>query len=164
MYINKAFIYGNLTKDPELKALPSGVPVASFSVATNRTWKDKNGAKQESVDFHNVVAFQKPAELIHQYLRKGSGIYVEGRIQNRSWDDKTTGEKKYRTEIVVENFQFGPKAGGGSGEYTPSGASGAAAPAHTSKPSAKASAQPQPAQLDTIEYPDEDINPDDIPF
>ena len=113
MYINKALIYGNITRDPEMKALPSGISVTSFGVATNRTWKDKNGVKQESVNFHNVVAFGKQAELIHQYLKKGSGIFVEGRIQTRSWDDKE-GKKQYRTEIVVENFQFGPKSGGAS--------------------------------------------------
>lgn len=162
MYINKAFIYGNLTKDPELKALPSGVPVASFGVATNRTWKDKNGAKQESVDFHNVVAFQKPAELIHQYLRKGSPIFIEGRIQNRSWDDKATGEKKYRTEIVVENFQFGPKPGAG-GESPQGEARSTGTPAPQAKPKPGA-AQPKAPELATIDYPDEDINLEDIPF
>lgn len=158
MYINKAFIFGNLTRDPEKKALPSGIAVVSFSVATNRVYKDKNGAKQESVDYHNVVAFNRQAEIIAQYLRKGSSVYIEGRIQTRSWDDKE-GKKQYRTEIITENMQFGPKSGGtGGGEYSPS-ASTSAAPVGKPKPS------PQPApELDTIEYPDEDINPDDIPF
>ena len=106
------------------------------------------------MNFHNVVAFGKQAELIHQYLKKGSGIFVEGRIQTRSWDDKE-GKKQYRTEIVVENFQFGPKSGGASSEY-----SGGASAGAKGKPAAT-----QPAQeLDTIEYPEEDINPDDIPF
>lgn len=155
MYINKAMIYGNLTRDPEMKALPSGISVISFSVATNRTWKDKNGAKQESVEYHNVVAFGKQAELINQYVRKGQPIFLEGRIQTRSWDDKD-GSKRYRTEIVVENFQFGPK--GGSGEYSGGGAS---SPAKSASAPAK---QPAPDALDTIEYPEEDINPDDIPF
>ena len=155
MYINKALVYGNLTRDPEMKALPSGVSVTSFSIATNRTWKDKNGVKQESVDYHNVVAFSKPAELIHQYCKKGSPLFVEGRIQTRSWDDKTSGEKKYRTEIVVENFQFGPKAGVGGGEYSGGGAGGA---------KGKSPAEAPKQELDTIEYPEEDINPDDIPF
>ena len=157
MYINKALIYGNLTRDPEMKALPSGISVSSFGVATNRTWKDKNGVKQESVDFHNVVAFAKQAELIHQYLKKGSPIFVEGRIQTRSWDDKE-GKKQYRTEIVIENFQFGPKAGGASSDYSGGGASAPAASASKAK-----SAAPTP-ELDTIEYPEEDINPEDIPF
>ena len=160
MYINKAMIYGNLTRDPEMKALPSGVSVTSFSVATNRTWKDKSGVKQESADYHNIVAFDKPAELIHQYLKKGSPIYLEGRIQTRSWDDKD-GTKKYRTEIVLESFQFGPKGSGtGSGEYA-SAAAPVASHASASKPAAKA---PASEPMDTIEYPEEDINPDDIPF
>ena len=162
MYINKAMIYGNLTRDPEVRALPNGTQVASFSVATNRTYKDKNGAKQEQVDYHNVVTFARQAEVVAQYLRKGSSVYVEGRIQTRSWDDKD-GTKKYRTEIVAEAFQFGPKASGGAagGDYKPSQAS---APASSAKSGAKSQSEPQPAELDTIEYPDEDINPDDIPF
>ncbi len=149
MYLNKAFLYGNLTRDPELKSLPSGTKVVNFSIATNRTWKDKNGAKQESVTYHNVVAFSKQAELIAQYLRKGSGIFVEGRIDNRSWDDKD-GVKKYRSEVVIENFQFGPSGGGGQRS---SGAS-----AGDKEPKAKM------PEMDTIEYPTEEINPDDIPF
>lgn len=155
-------IYGNLTRDPELKALPSGASVTSFSVATNRTWKDKTGAKQEAVDYHNVVAYDKPAELIHQYLKKGQPIYVEGRINTRSWDDKD-GTKKYRTEIVLESFQFGPKsAGGGSGDYASGGAG--SAPSASRAPATKPAAKPASEPMDTIEYPEEDINPDDIPF
>lgn len=114
MYINKATILGNLTRDPEMKALPSGTSVVNFSVATNRVWKDKNGAKQESVEYHNCVAFGKTAELIAQYMFKGSQIYIEGRLQTQSWEDKKSGEKKYRTEIVVDQMQFGnnkPKDG-----------------------------------------------------
>jgi len=148
MYLNKAFLYGNLTRDPELKSLPSGTKVVNFSIATNRTWKDKNGVKQESVTYHNVVAFSKQAELISQYLKKGSGIFLEGRIDNRSWDDKD-GVKKYRSEIVVENFQFGPSGGG----QRSSGAS-----TGEKEPKAKM------PEMDTIEYPTEEINPDDIPF
>ncbi|MEK7118882.1 MAG: single-stranded DNA-binding protein [Patescibacteria group bacterium] len=161
MYINKAFIYGNLTRDPEMKALPSGVSVTSFGVATNRTWKDKNGVKQESVNFHNVVAFGKPAELVHQYLKKGSPIFIDGRIQTRSWDDKE-GKKQYRTEIVVENFQFGPKSGGLSAQ---AGASSAqTAGVNGSATTAKGKVSPREEELQTIEYPEEDINPEDIPF
>ena len=165
MYINKAMIYGNLTRDPEVRALPNGTQVASFSVATNRTYKDKNGVKQEQVDYHNVVAFARQAEVIAQYFRKGSAVYVEGRIQTRSWDDKD-GTKKYRTEIVLESFEFGPKpgasAGGAGGDYADKGAS--APTTGKAVPAAKSKNEPQPAELDTIEYPDEDINPDDIPF
>src|ERR1700677_2282964 len=105
MYLNKAIIYGNLTRDPELRSLPSGIQVASFSLATNRVWKDKNGAKQESSDFHNIVVFGRQAETVSQYLKKGSAALVEGRIQTRSWDAQD-GQKKYRTEIVAERVQF----------------------------------------------------------
>lgn len=149
MYLNKAIIIGNLTRDPEIKALPSGVKVASFSVATNRVWKDKNGVKQENVDFHNVVVFGRQAEIVGQYMKKGSSILVEGRMQTRSWDD-AAGVKKYRTEVIADRIQFGPRpAGGGNG-------GGYEAPAGGGDDHKKA--------IDTIEYPEEEINPEDIPF
>src|ERR1700752_1797697 len=122
MYINKAIIYGNLTRDPELKSLPSGLQVASFALATNRVWKDKNGARQESTDYHNVVVFGRQAETVAQYMKKGSSILVEGRMQTRSWDDKASGEKKYRTEIVADRTQFGPRGGAASGGMATSSA------------------------------------------
>jgi len=150
MYLNKVTLYGNLTRDPELRALPSGGQVATFGVATNRSFKDKNGEKQEQTEFHNVVAFGRTAEVIGQYFSKGRPIYVEGRIQTRSWDDKATGEKKYRTEIVLENFQFGADGGKGG-----AGASAGNSTSHE---------QPAPKDADEIKYPDEDINPEDIPF
>lgn len=109
MYINKAIIYGNLTRDPELRAMPSGMNVANFSIATNRVFKDKDGKKQEQTDFHNVVVFGRQADTVSQYLKKGSGVFIEGHMQTRSWDDKKTGEKKYRTEVVAERVQFGPR-------------------------------------------------------
>lgn len=154
MYLNKAIIIGNLTRDPELKSLPSGIKVASFSVATNRTWKDQTGAKKEAVEYHNVVAFGKQAELIAQYCKKGNSIYVEGRMQTRSWDAQD-GSKKYRSEIIIENFQFGPKGsgmGGGDSSYSQSGAA------------ASKSAKKEEDSLESIEYPEEDINAEDIPF
>lgn len=110
MYLNKAILYGNLTKNPELKQLPSGSAVVNFSIATNRTYKDKNGQKVENVDYHNVVAFGRTAEVIQQYMTKGSAIFIEGRIQTRSYDAKD-GTKRYVTEIVTENMQFGPSRG-----------------------------------------------------
>ncbi len=156
MYLNKAIILGNLTRDPELKSLPSGIKVATISMATNRSWKDAQGQKKENVEYHNVVAFAKQAEVIAQWCKKGSSLYVEGRIQTRSWD-ATDGTKKYRTEIVLETFQFGPKVGGApaTGNFNPSAPrmSDAEAPQGDSK-----------ADLDTIEYPDEEINLEDIPF
>ena len=150
MYINKAIIYGNLTRDPELKSLPSGIQVASFSVATNRVWKNKEGMKQESVDYHNVVVFGRQAETAAQYLKKGSGVFVEGRMQTRSWD-ATDGTKKYRTEIVADRVQFGPKTGG-SGNYSKGGEDQVA-------PKGK-----QEDEGGAIDYPEEEINPEDIPF
>lgn len=149
MYLNKAILYGNLTRDPELKALPSGGQVANFGIATNRTYKDKNGAKQEATEFHNVVAFGRTAEVIAQYMKKGRPIFIEGRIQTRSWDDKESGKKNYRTEIVVDNFQFG--ADGGKGGGAPSANRGT-------------DEQPAPKDDEAIKYPDEEINPEDIPF
>jgi len=107
MYINKAILIGNITKDIEVKALQNGTKVASFSIATNRNYKDAQGKKQESVEYHNIVSFGKQAEVIAQYCGKGDSIYVEGRITTRSWDKD--GVKMYRTEITLENFQFGNK-------------------------------------------------------
>jgi single-strand DNA-binding protein len=149
MYLNKALIIGNLTRDPELKAIPSGIKVCSFSVATNRVWKDKNGARQESADYHNVVVFGRQAETVAQYMKKGSQVMVEGRMQTRSWDDAGTGTKKYRTEIIADRVQFGSTGGGSS--------------APRSDSPSKAPAQDDD-ELDTIEYPDEQINAEDIPF
>ena len=141
-------VFGNLTRDPELRALPSGMNVASFSVATNRVYKDRDGKKQEQTDFYNIVVFGRQADTVAQYLKKGSSAFVEGRMQTRSWEDKTSGEKKYRTEVVADRTQFGPK-GGSTGGNVP--APSVATP--------KAS-----AEEDSIEYPEEDINPEDIPF
>jgi len=107
IYLNKITIIGNLTKEPELKALPSGTKVVNFSVATNRTWKDAQGIKQEDVEFHNVIVFGKQAETVKQYFNKGDQIFIEGRLQTRSWE--VEGKKNYRTEIVLESFQFGNK-------------------------------------------------------
>ena len=149
MYLNKAILIGNLTRDPELRAIPNGNKVCSFSIATNRVWKDKNGARQEAADYHNVVVFGRQAETVAQYMKKGSSILVEGRMQTRSWEDKTSGEKKYRTEVVADRTQFGPKAGAsGAGGQSPG----------------RAKASSGPEEVDTIEYPEEDINPEDIPF
>src|SRR5437868_2041153 len=114
MNLNKVFIVGRLTTDPQLKTIPSGQNVCSFSLATNRTWTGKDGQKQEQSEFHNCVAWGRTAELITQYMKKGNELFVEGRLQTRSWDDKTTGQKRYATEIVVENMQFGARPMGQS--------------------------------------------------
>jgi len=153
MYLNKVLLYGNLTRDPELKALPSGSNVVNFGLATNRTYKDKNGAKQETTEFHNVVAFGRTADIIAQYVKKGRPIYVEGRLQTRAWDDKETGKKNYRTEIIVDTFQFGDSARGAGEGHSAAGA-----------PGSPSTSSGQAAQEESIKYPDEEINPEDIPF
>ena len=150
MYLNKAIIVGNLTRDPELTAIPSGQKVCKFSVATSRVWKDKNGAKQDSTTYHNVVVWGRQAETSAQYLKKGQQVMIEGRIETRSWDDKTSGEKKYRTEIIADRVQFGAKGGAGGGA--------------SNTEAGKASAPSSSEEVDAIEYPEEDINPEDIPF
>ncbi len=147
MYLNKAFVIGNLTRDPELKSLPSGIKVTSFSVATNRVWKDQSGAKKEAADYHNIVVFGRQAETAAQYLKKGSNVLVEGRMQTRSWD-AADGTKKYRTEIIADRVQFGSRPSSGTSGFSPK-ASGAS---------------DKEDQLDTIEYPEEEINSEDIPF
>jgi single-strand DNA-binding protein len=152
MYINKAMVFGNLTRDPELRALPSGMNVASFSIATNRVFKDRDGKKQEQTDFHNVVVFGRQADTVSQYLKKGASAFVEGRMQTRSWEGKD-GEKKYRTEIVADRVQFGPRSSGGGGG---------------ARKSEDDQSMPEdmgaPSGGSAIEYPKDDINPDDIPF
>ncbi len=147
MNLNKVFILGNLTRDPELKALPSGTQVASFGVATNRVWKNKNGEKQEEVQFHNIVVFGRQAEIAGQYLSKGSSVLIEGRIQTRNWEAQD-GSKRSRTEIVAERIQLGPRRGQGGARQE-----------ETSIP-----AKEGKEELETIEYPEEDIKSEDIPF
>lgn len=156
MYLNKAIIIGNLTRDPELKALPSGTKVCNLGIATNRFFKDKDGNKQEAVEFHNVTAFGKLGELAGQYLKKGQQVLVEGRMQTRSWD-ASDGSKRYRTEIIADNVQFGSKAGSGGGS---AGGKGSDASGGGSEVPAGAPAD----SGEKIDYPQEEINPDEIPF
>lgn len=149
MNLNKCQFIGRVTKDPELKALPSGNKVCSFSIATNRVWKDQNGEKKDQVEFINFTAFGKTAETIGTYVKKGQLIYCEGRMQTRSWDGQD-GKKMYRTEIVLETFQFGPKAAGQGGETT-------------TRPAVRKNND----EVDTIEFPDDEGSLDgdeEIPF
>ncbi|MCR4283745.1 MAG: single-stranded DNA-binding protein [Parcubacteria group bacterium] len=148
MNLNKVLLIGNLTRDPELRSLPSGAQVASFSVATNRVWKDQSGQRKDDTQFHNVVVFGKQAEIVAQYLKKGSSALIEGRIQNRSWDGPD-GNKRYRTEIVAERVQFGPRRTDGQS---------------SSQGAEKHEESGKNESVDTIEYPEDDINPDEIPF
>ncbi len=146
MYLNKAMIYGNLTRDPEMRALPSGMQVCSFAIATNRVYTDRDGKRQEATEYHNVVVFGKQAENSAKYLTKGASAYVEGSLRTTSWEKD--GHKNYRTEIVADRVQFGPRAGAGTG--------GGGNQATASSDQGNAPVLP--------DYPTEEINPEDIPF
>ncbi|MFA6135971.1 MAG: single-stranded DNA-binding protein [Candidatus Paceibacterota bacterium] len=160
MNLNKVFIIGRITNDIELRATPSGQPVTSFNVATNRVWTDKAGAKQEEAEFHSVVVWAKQAELASQFLSKGSLVMIEGRLRTRSWKDNNNVNHKV-TEIISERIQFGPRSANSAGQsnYTPK---------------AKSSAPTAPIGdnfSDPIEdLPQisvdggEDIKPEDLPF
>ena len=140
--VNKVILVGNLGRDPEVRSLPSGQPVANFTVATSRRWKDKEGNRQDHTEWHNVVCFGRSAEIAGQYLTKGKQVYVEGRLQTRSWEDRQSGEKRYRTEIICDNFQMLGSRGGASAEHDSSG--------------------PEPAEPQAVGAPAADD--DDIPF
>ena len=130
--VNRVILVGRLGKDPEIRSLPSGTSVTKFSLATDERFTDKNGEKQERTEWHNVVAWGKLAEICGQYLRKGRLVYIEGSIRTDSWDDKETGVKKYRTEIIANTMQMlekkgddeggGYSGGGGYRKATPAGA------------------------------------------
>jgi single-strand DNA-binding protein len=115
--VNKVILLGNLGKDPEVKYTPSGMAIASFSLATTERAKDKDGNWQDKTEWHNIKAFGRTAEVAGEYLKKGRTVYIEGRIHNDSWDDKETGQKKYRTEIIVNDLIMvgGQREGGESG-------------------------------------------------
>lgn len=148
MNVNKVIILGNLTRDPETRNISSGQTVASFSVATNRFWTDKNsGEKKKSAEYHNIVAWGRLAEIVEQYLKKGGLVYVEGRLQTRNWEDDQ-GNKKYRTEIVAEKIQLGPRPGDNNEENTVN-----------DKPKSKKKNAPE--EDDSLP---EDINVEEIPF
>jgi len=120
--LNRVQLIGNLGKDPEVKYTPQGTPVAKLTIATNERFKDKAGEWQDRTEWHNVVLWQRLAEIAGEYLKKGGKVYIEGRLQTRSWDDKQTGQKKYMTEVVASDLILlggrGEGAGGGGGEYS----------------------------------------------
>jgi single-strand DNA-binding protein len=150
--LNRATIIGNLTRDPELKQIPSGQSVCSFGVATNRSWKGSDGSKQEATEFHNIVAWGKLAEICGQYLNKGRKVYIEGRLQTQDWEGQD-GVRRYRTEIVTENMIILDRPRGSS--------SSSAAPAF----GANAFTPPvPPTQDDPAPNPDDEIKIEDIPF
>jgi single-strand DNA-binding protein len=126
--VNKVILVGRLGKDPEMRSTPSGTSVAKFSVATDDRFTDRAGEKQERTEWHNIVVWGKLAEICGQYLKKGKLVYLEGSIRTDSWDDKESGQKKYRTEIVANTMQMldrrGDEGGGGGGGYAPSRSTG----------------------------------------
>ncbi|MBA4311224.1 MAG: single-stranded DNA-binding protein [Chlorobiaceae bacterium] len=126
--LNKVMLIGHLGKDPEVSYTASGVAVGKFSIATNESWKDQDGNLQERTEWHNIVAWRKLAEICGQYLKKGSKVYLEGRLQTRSWDDKNTGVKRYTTEIVADNLIMLDTRGANSVEPDVSAQSEAAPP------------------------------------
>jgi len=154
MDLNRAQLIGNLTQDPEMRQTPSGQNVCSFSVATNRTYTDSSGQKQQNAEFHNCVAWGKLAEIISQYCRKGKKIFIEGRIQTRSWEDQS-GTKKYRTEIVVENMIMLDRGGSPAG-------GGAAAAGGMMAGVSEVSNTPAPAPV--AAGGEDDISIEDVPF
>ena len=154
--VNKVFLLGNVGKDPEIRATAGGMTVASFTLATADRRKDAQGNWQDSTEWHNLVAFQRTAEIVREYVKKGTQLFIEGKIQSRSWDDKETGQKKYKTEILVNELSLLGKPGGGSGEGGGSYSKSNTASYGSSAAPAAPAAQP--------DYADQGITDDDIPF
>lgn len=161
--LNKVILIGNLGRDPEVRYMPNGEAVCNFSIATSDSWKDKQGQKQERTEWHNIVMYRRLAEIAGEYLKKGSSVYLEGRIQTRKWQDKNTGQDRYTTEIIADQMQM---LGGKSGGAAPMGESSGGyddfnqdyAPAASSpQPSAPQQSKPAPKK-------DFDDFEDDIPF
>ncbi|HEV2620038.1 MAG TPA: single-stranded DNA-binding protein [Acidobacteriaceae bacterium] len=148
--VNKVFLLGNVGKDPEMRATAGGMTIATFTLATADRRKDQQGNWQDSTEWHNLVAFQRTAEIVRDYVKKGTQIFVEGKIQTRSWDDKETGVKKYRTEILVNELSLLGKPGGGEGggAYSKSSTASYGSGAPATAP----------------DYADQGITDDDIPF
>jgi len=149
--VNKVLLLGNVGKDPEIRATAGGMTIASFTLATADRAKDAQGNWADKTEWHNLVAFQRTAEIVRDYVKKGTQLFIEGKIQTRSWDDKESGQKKYRTEIIVNDLTLlGSKQSGGdsSGSY--------------SRPSTASYSQSAP--VSTPDYGDTGITDDDIPF
>jgi single-strand DNA-binding protein len=141
MNLNKVFLIGRLTKDPDVRSTPSGQTVATISMATNRAWTSQSGQKQDATEYHTIIAWGRLAEICSQYLKRGGLAMFEGRLQTSSWDDKTTGAKRYKTEIVAESMQLGPRpASTGQGGYSGQQSGGYSAPVADIKRSAPAAA------------------------
>ena len=150
MNLNKAVIIGRLVRDPETRSTPSGSTVANFAVATSRVWNDQGGNRQEKTDFHNIVAWGRLAEIIQQYMTKGSLIMVEGRIETRNYEGQD-GIKRYRTEIIANNIQMGPRSATSASTAQPAD--------EQAPPPASTTAAKKDEEIPTI-----DVNIDDVPF
>jgi single-strand DNA-binding protein len=154
--VNKVILIGNLGKDPEVKFTPQGTPVAKIALATNERFKGKDGQWQDRTEWHNVVLWQRLAEIAGEYLKKGGKVYIEGRLQTRSWDDKQTGQKKYMTEIVANDLVLLSGRGeGASGEYA--GSSRAASAASGGNNFDQSAPEPEHAPAGGSPITDEDI-------
>jgi single-strand DNA-binding protein len=147
--VNKVFLLGNVGKDPEIRSTAGGMTIASFTLATADRQKDSSGNWADKTEWHNLVAFQRTAEIVRDYVKKGTQLFIEGKIQTRSWDDKESGQKRYKTEILVNELSLLGKPGGGGGE-------GGGYAKSSSAASSSASAPP--------DYADTGITDDDIPF
>jgi single-strand DNA-binding protein len=152
--VNKVFLLGNVGKDPEIRTTAGGMTVASFSLATAERAKDAQGNWADKTEWHNLVAFQRTAEIVRDYVKKGTQVFIEGKIQTRSWDDKESGQKKYRTEILINELSL---LGGGAGRSE--GASSSAGGYSSSRSSSSA-----PASTPSNDYADQGITDEDIPF
>jgi single-strand DNA-binding protein len=150
--VNKVFLLGNVGKDPEIRTTAGGMTVASFSLATADRAKDQQGNWADKTEWHNLVAFQRTAEIVRDYVKKGTQVFVEGKIQTRSWDDKESGQKKFRTEILINELSL---LGGGSGRSEGGSSSGGYSKSSSSSSSASAPSN---------DYADQGITDEDIPF
>ncbi|MFZ3266829.1 MAG: single-stranded DNA-binding protein [Terriglobales bacterium] len=158
--VNKVILIGNLGKDPEVKYTPQGTPVAKITLATNERFKGKDGQWQDRTEWHNVVLWQRLAEIAGEYLKKGGKVYIEGRLQTRSWDDKTSGQKKYMTEVVANDLVLlGGRGEGGGGDYA-GGSRAASASAGNSFDQSVPEAEHAPASAPASGP----ITDEDIPF
>lgn len=157
MNLNKIFLIGRLTQDPETRSTPTGQTVTTLRMATNRTWNNQaTGQRQDATEYHTVVAWGRLAEVASQYLKRGGLVMIEGRIQTRSWDDKTTGAKRYMTEIVAEGLQLGPRPASQQGG--PAGAESSPHMADVRRPAPSPASAPKPAPTQDLDIPIIDEN------
>ena len=159
--VNKVILLGNVGKDPEIRATQGGMTIASFSFATADRQKDQSGQYVDKTEWHNLVAFQRTAEVVRDYVKKGTQLMIEGKIQTRSWDDKESGQKKFRTEILINDLTL---LGGGQGKENGNGNSNAAASSGRSSGGASSSRGNDSGNGQQQDYGDEGITDDDIPF